>query len=331
MDIIIILYITSQNKYLKLRCYNFLSLRIEFNMDNQSFSEAVYETLPADIADTAKKLAEKYVLNEIRIRRDLPVSYTVSDSAGVMKNIVSRRTVSQEELDGIVLRLSGGSLHAHENTIAKGYISYKNRRVGVCGSFFERRLRAVTSVCIRLLYPVRGVGGALAKILAEREWRSGVLIYSIPGAGKTTLLRDLAITASCAPYNKRVALMDTRGELYEPLMMKNCLIDTISGKTKAECISIVTRVMSPELIICDEIGGMEDAQAIIDAQNTGVPLIASAHAPDYSSLMRRPGMRLLRDSGIFDIYCGIRRTNAEKGFEFDIKYADKTGCESCCE
>ncbi len=288
-------------------------------MDNHlSFISALYKILPADVSETAKKLSSRYRINEIRIRQSLPVSYTVSDNGGILKNIVSQRKICADELNNIVLELCGGSLHAHEHTVSQGFIIYMNQRIGICGSFCEGKIRYITSLCIRILYPVKGAGAELVKILAERSWRTSVLIYSPPGIGKTTLLRGIASAASFAPYYKRVVLADSRCELYDEDLMGDCLIDSISGMSKSESISAATRTMSPEIIICDEIDGKNDAPAILEAQNTGVPLIASAHADNLPSLLRRPGMKLLYDGGIFDLYCGIKRNSA--GFIYDIHY-----------
>lgn len=61
------------------------------------------------------------------------------------------------------------------------------------------------------------------------------------------------------------------------------------------------------MIICDEIGTLEEAKAILSAQNSGVPLIATAHADSFDRLMKRPNIKTLYDNGIFRYYIGISR------------------------
>ena len=85
--------------------------------------------------------------------------------------------------------------------------------------------------------------------------------------------------------------------------------------------------MSAEVIICDEIGSAEEAGAILSAQNSGVPLIASAHADSLSSLLIRPNIRQLREHGIFRYYIGLSRAAADSNFRFEIY--DAAGGEPC--
>ena len=74
--------------------------------------------------------------------------------------------------------------------------------------------------------------------------------------------------------------------------------------------------MSPQYIVCDEIG-MDEADSILSAQNSGVPIIASAHAGSFEELLRRPGLKRLHDFCVFDEYIYLRRD--EEGFVYEIK------------
>jgi stage III sporulation protein AA len=64
--------------------------------------------------------------------------------------------------------------------------------------------------------------------------------------------------------------------------------------------------MNPEVIICDEIGGGEEALAIVDAQNCGVPLIASVHGASLSSVMLKEGIAALHKACVFGSYISLR-------------------------
>lgn len=278
----------------------------------QSKLERVLDLLPERIRQAAGAYSP---INEIRLRTDRPVSFNVGGH-----NVVTGIITGADELDCIVGLLCGGSLHAHERSIAEGYIDYMGCRVGVCGT------RHINSLNIRIPRFIRGVGGALLSRLAAVDFKCGALVYSPPGIGKTTLLRDLAASASSPPYNKRVTVIDTRGELYDADMMRGCTIDVLDGVTKAAGIEIATRTLSPELIVCDEIGSREEAVAIMSAQNAGVPLLASAHAVSAEGLLRRPALRMLAEAAVFELYCGIGRHGSDERFIFDIRTRGELLC-----
>ncbi|MDE6746986.1 MAG: stage III sporulation protein AA, partial [Oscillospiraceae bacterium] len=63
--------------------------------------------------------------------------------------------------------------------------------------------------------------------------------------------------------------------------------DVFDGCGKAEGISAAVRVMSPQIIVCDEIGSGEELSALREAASCGVCTAATAHAADMSDLYRR--------------------------------------------
>ncbi|CDF59112.1 stage III sporulation protein AA [Thermobrachium celere] len=56
---------------------------------------------------------------------------------------------------------------------------------------------------------------------------------------------------------------------------------------------MLVRSMSPDVIAVDEIGGIKDADAIMDAINTGVKIISTAHGRDFDEILKRSGIRKL--------------------------------------
>ena len=77
------------------------------------------------------------------------------------------------------------------------------------------------------------------------------------------------------------------------------------------------------MIFCDEIGSAEEARAILGAQNSGVPLIATAHADSRETLFRRPNIRLLYENCVFRYYIGLRRHPESAKFDFDVFDTEK--------
>ena len=77
------------------------------------------------------------------------------------------------------------------------------------------------------------------------------------------------------------------------------LCDVFDGYPKAQAMEQALRCMSPQLIICDELGGYDDVQAVRGCVNSGVRLIATAHAKNMTELKRRPALRRLLNTGAF--------------------------------
>ena len=137
------------------------------------------------------------------------------------------------------------------------------------------------------------------------------------GCGKTTLLRSLAKILASGEPAVRVSVIDTRGELGYSLGEHDLCVDILSGYPKHTGISIAARTLSPQVIICDEIGSRAEAEAICEAQGCGVPLIATAHASSVRELLGRSGMGILHRSGCFLNYVGISRSG-EFGLSYDV-------------
>lgn len=265
-------------------------------------------------------------LSELRLRLERPASLTVMG-----ENIVLSTRVDRAELSECVSRFCRGSVYAHGDTICEGYISYIGGvRIGVCGSCSGgKNVGEISSLNIRIPHMIVGVSEPIVRSCFKNKELSSILIYSEPGIGKTTLLRDLAAHIG-GELKKRVAVIDTRGELYLHEMLADTLCDVLIGYPKAKGIETATRTLSPEAVICDELGGIDETRAILSAQNTGVPLIASAHAGSLSELLMRPNIRLLHDEGVFSYYVGASRKRAGERLSrcFSFKYTPRAQIES---
>ncbi len=264
--------------------------------------------LPKRISEQLSK-HDLSVLNEIRIAVSRPITLTVGE-----KSILLGDTVTAEEMNHTISNLCRGSLHSFEKTISEGYIPLSNGcRVGVCGKYSEGSVTSVTSIVIRIPRTISGIGSGLCKRLMLMD--GGMLLYSPPGVGKTTLLRDIASTLSSPPFLKRVAVIDSRNEIFRPDAFRHSIADIYTSYPKSVGIELAVRTMSPQYVVCDELGA-EEADSILSTQSFGVPLIASAHAPSLDSLLSRQVFKKLDESGIFSAYVGIRREG--RGFSFDI-------------
>ncbi len=261
-------------------------------------------------------------INELRLRAERPASLTLDGENRLLSLVCSR-----EEMAQTVMFLCGGSMHAHMESIRRGYITLPNGcRAGLCGHATRGEgesegivtaIRSVTSICLRLAWQRKDVCLPLYRRLAMGNFRESVLLYAPPGVGKTTLLRDLLIHLSSGSTPLRVAAVDSRGELEDDEALRGCLADVLHGYGKATGIEIATRTLSPQILLCDEIGGLEEATAILGAQSSGLPLIATTHGSELCRLLTRPGIALLHQHHIFDMYVGLERDAERLHFCFD--------------
>ncbi len=260
-------------------------------------------------------------LDELRLRAD-GICGAVRDR----RELKLRTRLTRAEMAEILKKLCGGSLYAYADSIRQGFITLSGGvRVGVCGRAVTEKgsvvsVYDVTSLCLRIPHNVVGVGEPLARLI--RAERAGVLVYSPPGVGKTTLLRSLIARLASGNEAMRLAVIDTRGEL-NPSQPSELSVDWLVGYPRGVGIEIAARVMSPELIVCDEIGAdVQEAASIRAAHNCGVPLLASAHAADVRQLRARSGVAMLHEVGLFGYYVGIERTSGA-----DYRYRFTRACD----
>ncbi|MBE6533425.1 MAG: hypothetical protein E7678_00420 [Ruminococcaceae bacterium] len=251
-------------------------------------------------------------IEEIRLRSNRRAYLTVG-AAGKKRNIATNVILSADELSRVFEKMCDGSLYAYSESIIKGYVSLKSGiRVGVCGRAALEKDKIfgvydISALNIRLpRCDIRADPILLDITRKNLRLGQGVLIFSPPAQGKTTCLRALSYELALGDEPMRVSVVDTRGELSFIPQNDSLSIDTLIGYPKAEGIRISTLFMNPEVIICDEIGTEEEARAIADAQNCGVPLIASAHGSSLDSLMLKKGIAALHRACAFGVYVSLR-------------------------
>ena len=258
------------------------------------------------MAESHDRLKER--ISELRVRAGRFASLTLEG-----RNLLLPTVLSQEEIADALLFFCHGSLYAHADALCEGYISIGGGcRVGVAGRAVTEKgsitaVREVSSLSVRIARRCVGAESVAYTALAERDFSVGMLIYSKPGVGKTTMLRELARRLSIGRLARRVAIVDSRAELDAGQLPEGALVDILSDYPKAEGIERAVRALSPELLICDEIGSARDAEAILAVQYAGVPLIASAHGDSPAAFAPPSPIAALLSRGVFGILIGIER------------------------
>lgn len=270
-------------------------------MENNSIDE-ILERLPAHIRSPLQQCRNLYKdkATEIVLRSDRPVTvYCGKDYYGVLNSGVMSDSTdnadsvisSHSDIESTILRLCDYSVYAYQQEINNGFVTIGSGvRVGLSGRAVVQNgritnIRDVTTLSFRI---ARDVLGCSEGLIDKVDPLKGVLICGEPGSGKTTLIRDYARHLG---YIHRVSVLDERGELTAynrgDFGFDTGLCDIFVGYPKAQAAYSAIRSMSPELIVCDELGDEKDFRMLQDALRCGVAFIASVHASSLGDLESR--------------------------------------------
>lgn len=244
--------------------------------------------------------------NEIRLRVGKPAIIMTRDDYHIVGN---GRNWSQKDITDVFEKLCDYSVYSHQTELSQGFITLPGgHRAGICGTAAfdksgNRTIKYISSINIRIASEYIGCGSEMVKeLFSEKIY--GALIAGPPCCGKTTVLRDIALSLSSNDRMKKVVIIDERGEIAAiyrgiPQNTLGLSCDVLNGYPKGEGILIALRTLSPDVIICDEIGSKEDAAAICEGVNAGVSIIATIHACNVDELYRRNSCKCLLNTGAF--------------------------------
>lgn len=219
----------------------------------------------------------------------------------------------KEDIEESFRNICSYSVYSHQNEIKNGYITLGGgHRVGISGTAVIRGgiitgLRDISSINIRIAREITGCADELLH-RTKGEISSGLLLVGAPSSGKTTVLRDIArqLSSGICGNVKKVAVIDERGELAGtclgvPQNDLGICSDVLDGYPKAIGILQAIRSLSPEYIVCDELGGNDEVAAVEQGLNAGVSVISSIHAGSVEELMRRKQAVRLLQTGAFGL------------------------------
>jgi len=301
---------------------------------SQPLFDQIMHILSANVRSIVGRIPSSITscIEEIRLRVGRPLSIDAGgthffvDERGVkLSDAHNAYMVTGEDMAQTLNLVTKSSLYALEEELRRGYITLSGgHRVGLAGRAMLdgngkiRGMKEFGSLNIRIAKAITGSADPLRQALILPNGKvANALIISPPQCGKTTMLRDLArqlsngtLSPLCPP--QKVVIVDERSELAGcvaglPQHDVGLCTDVLDACPKAEGITMMIRSMAPQVIITDEIGRIEDRDAIWEALYAGVSVITSAHGTDVTDVRKRIALGLLFDQGAFDRYIVLSR------------------------
>ena len=261
------------------------------------------------LAENIKNEIKKYMSNiqnieEIRLRTNKPIILKNSNGNDLLIHLVSK-----EELLETFQKVCEQSIYSYQKQICEGFITIKGgHRVGITGSCVIDNgkiinINYISSLNFRIAREKKDVSNKILKYILNENDVNNTLIISKPGCGKTTILRDLVRKIST---KKTCGIVDERGEIAamykgEPQNDIGILSDVMDNCTKSDGMKMLIRSMSPEVIVCDEIGSKQDIEAINYAMCSGVKGIFTAHGNSLEEIKLNEQIKELLEKYIVQI------------------------------
>jgi len=273
--------------------------------------EEIIGIFPIKIGNLLKDRFLKEQIYEVRIKIGKPILVYSSHGESIINY-----SPTKEDIRSMMQKISNYSLYAYEDDIRQGFITVKGgHRIGIAGECVMEKgevktIRNISSVNIRICREIIGCSDKVIKHIASGNRIYNTIIISPPKCGKTTILRDIARNisngiSSLGVKGKKVAVIDERSEIGAcyfgiPQSDLGMRTDILDNCLKREGLIMAIRSLSPEVLICDEIGTKGDIEALMMAFNSGVNIITTIHGFTVEDLYKRKVFCDLLDNEILE-------------------------------
>lgn len=290
------------------------------NLMTKYFPKHIKEALENNISEE-----EVNIIEEIRIRINLPIIVKLTE-----KEKIIDYKVSTEDINYIFQKICENSIYAYQNQIANGFVTIKGgNRVGIVGTAVVQNgkvtnLNYVSGLNFRIAQEIIGCSNKIMPNIIRGETIYNTLIIAMPGMGKTTLLRDIIRNLSngftdgnTKIKGQNISVIDERGEIsatYRGGSQNDLGIrtDVLNDIPKAIGMKMAIRSMAPQIIAADEIGSVDDVNAIQYAICCGIKGIFTAHGNSVEDVKKNTELKSLIDNKIFEKFIIIKKEDGRR-------------------
>lgn len=292
--------------------------------------EEILRLFPEEVRDRWCEVAKQAEsLKEIRLRVGMPLSVWIENRECFLDEqgqIVDRpekaAKAASEELEELLRHLCRYSVYAFADEIRQGFLTVQGgHRIGVAGQVILdgegriKNMKYIRYLNIRIAHQVCGAADSVIPLIFEKGHVLNTLLISPPGGGKTTMLRDIVRQVSNGTaYGEgvTVSVVDERSEIagsYLGISQNDVGIrtDVLDGCPKVEGMMLLIRSMSPQVLAVDELGSIEDVQALQMVNGCGCRLLATVHGSSLEEVRYKNYMRYVMEERLFERYVTLDR------------------------